>query len=178
MSGIERASAGVPIRLTRAIDDAPDVADVLTDRARALAKDPSKQALFLVGHGPNSAEDYAEWMHNLRPIAERVKQRTGFRSVLVGLVRDDAPKPVRAEAVDHVREMIRLQQELTGRDVVVVPVLIANGRVSRETIPADLKGMPIVYSGDALLPHAGMARWVESRVRDIAGRELAETPAR
>lgn len=177
MSGIERPTAGIPLRLARAIDDAPDVADVLADRARALAKDPRKQALFLVGHGPNSAEDYAAWMQNLRPIAERVKQQAGFRSVLVGLVRDDAPALVRAEAVAEVRDLIRLQRELTGRDVVVVPVLIASGRVSRETIPADLKGMPIVYSGEALLPHAGMARWVETRVRGTAAQSVAERPS-
>ena len=175
MSGIERSRAGVPIRLARAIDDAPDVADVLADRARALAKDPRKQALFLVVHGPNSAEDYAAWMNNLRPIAERVKQRAGFRSVLVGLVRDDASKPVRAEAVDHVRELIRMQRELTGRDVVVVPVLVASGRVSRETIPADLKGLPVIYSGETLLPHPGMARWIETRVHDMARRDVAGT---
>lgn len=175
MSGIERSTAGVPIRLARAIDDAPDVADVLADRARALAKDPRKQALFLVGHGPNSAEDYAAWMNNLRPIAERVKQQAGFRSVLVGLVRDDASKPVRAEAVDHVRELIRMQRELTGRDVVVVPVLVASGRVSRETIPADLKGLPVIYSGETLLPHPGMARWIETRVHDMARRDVAGT---
>ena len=175
MSGIERSTAGVPIRLARAIDDAPDVADVLADRARALATDPRKQALFLVGHGPNSAEDYAAWMNNLRPIAARVKQQAGFRSVLVGLVRDDASKPVRAEAVDHVRELIRMQRELTGRDVVVVPVLVASGRVSRETIPADLKGLPVIYSGETLLPHPGMARWIETRVHDMARRDVAGT---
>ena len=173
MSGIERSTAGVPIRLARAIDDAPDVADVLADRARALAKAPRKQALFLVGHGPNSAEDYAAWMNNLRPVAERVKQQVGFRSVLVGLVRDDASKPVRAEAVEHVRELIRMQRELTGRDVVVVPVLIASGRVSRETIPADLEGLPVIYSGETLLPHPGMARWIETRVHDLLRQDVA-----
>jgi sirohydrochlorin cobaltochelatase len=165
MSGIERPTAAVPLRLARAIDDAPEAADVLVDRARALATEPQKQALFLVGHGPNSAEDYAAWMHHLRAVAERVREQAGFRSVRVGLVRDDAPKAVRSEAVDQVREVIQLQQELTGRDVVVVPVLIARGRVSRETIPADLKGLPIIYSGETLLPHAFMARWIESRVR-------------
>jgi sirohydrochlorin ferrochelatase len=114
-------------------------------------------------------------MNNLRPIAERVKQQAGFRSVLVGLVRDDASKPVRAEAVDHVRELIRMQRELTGRDVVVVPVLVASGRVSRETIPADLKGLPVIYSGETLLPHPGMARWIETRVHDMARRDVAGT---
>lgn len=164
MSGIERAGAGVPLRLTKAVDDAPQIADVLADRAKALATDPARQALFLVGHGPNSAEDYAEWMANLRRVADMVRARTGFRSVLLDLVRDDAPPPVRAEAVARVRELIQLQHQLTGREVVVVPVLISTGRVSTEKLPKDLQGLPMSYTDEGLLPHSGMARWVESRV--------------
>jgi sirohydrochlorin cobaltochelatase len=169
MSGIERASGGVPLRLTKAVDDAPEIADVLADRAKGLAKDPAHQALFLVGHGPNSAEDYAEWMANLRRVADTVRARTGFRSVLLDLVRDDAPPQVREEAVARVRELIQLQHQLTGRDVVVVPVLISTGRVSTEKLPKDLEGLPMSYTAEGLLPHSGMARWVESRVRGAAG---------
>jgi sirohydrochlorin cobaltochelatase len=148
------------------MDDAPQVAAVIAERALALAGDASGRALFIVGHGPNSAEDAAEWMRNLRPIADTVRARTGFRSVLVGLVRDDAPAPVRAEAVKQVREMIALQHELTGEDVIVVPVLVSTGSVSRDKLPADLAGLPVVYKGEALLPHPGMARWVEARVAE------------
>ncbi len=164
MSGIERAAVDVPVRVTRAMDDSPEVAGVIAARARALADDPADRALFIVGHGPNSAEDHARWMENLRPVADTVKARTGFRSVLVGLVRDDAPAAVRAEAVRQVREMIALQHELTGRDVIVVPVLVSTGTVSRDKLPRDLAGLPVVYSGEALLPHPGMARWIEARV--------------
>ena len=81
------------MRVTAALDDAPEVAHVLADRARALATAPGDQALFLVGHGPNSAEGYAAWMANLRPIADSVAALTHFRDVKVGLVRDDAPAP-------------------------------------------------------------------------------------
>jgi hypothetical protein len=35
----------------------------------------------------------------------------------------------------------------------------------REKLPKDLKGLPIVYTSQALLPHAEIARWVESRVQ-------------
>lgn len=168
MAGIERADVGVPIRLARAIDDSPDVARVLAERALALATAPAGQALFLVGHGPNSAEDHAEWMRNLRPIADSVKAATGFRDVKIGLVRDDAPAEVRAEAVRAVRETIELQHALTQQPVVVVPVLVSTGGVSREKLPKDLAELPIVYSGDALLPHPGLARWIESRVRETA----------
>jgi sirohydrochlorin cobaltochelatase len=168
MSGIEPAAAAVPIRLTKAVDDAPEVAEVLAERAKGLASHPSRQALFLVGHGPNSAEDYAEWMVNLRRVADTVRARTGFRSVLLDLIRDDAPKPVRAEAVARVRELIQLQHQLTGQDVVVVPVLISTGTVSTEKLPRDLQGLPMKYTSEGLLPHSGMARWVESRVRQAA----------
>lgn len=168
MSGIERADTDVPIRVAKAIDDSPEVARVLAERALALAEDPARQALFIVGHGPNSSEDYAAWMSNLRPIADSVRAVTGFADVKVGLVQDDAPAAVRAEAVRRVREIIELQHQVTGRDVVVVPALISRGQISLEKIPADLAGLPIVYSGDALLPHDGLARWIEARVAQTA----------
>ena len=72
-------------------------ARVLAERATALAPDAAaraQSALLLLGHGPNSAEDYAAWMKNLRGVADTVKAATGFRSVLVELVQhaaDEAP---------------------------------------------------------------------------------------
>ena len=168
MSGIARPSTRLPIVVTRAMDDAPEVARVLADRAKAIATAPQQQALFLVGHGPNEAGEYAEWMRNLRPVADSVRAWVGFRDVKVDLVRDDAPAPVRAEAVRRVRELIDLQARLTGRDVVVVPVLVSKGRVSREKFMADLAGLPVVYSGEPLLPHPHLAAWIESRVREGA----------
>ncbi|HEX5581845.1 MAG TPA: CbiX/SirB N-terminal domain-containing protein [Gemmatimonadaceae bacterium] len=172
MGGITRPDVKVPLRLTRAVDESPDAARVLAERAKAIVPDAaerSRRALFLLGHGPNSAEDYASWMRNLRQVADTVRAATGFRSVLVELVRDDAPAEVRAEAVARVRELIALQHELTGKDVAVVPILVSTGQVSKEKFPKDIEGLPVIYTGDALLPHPEMARWVEARVRE-AGR--------
>lgn len=161
MSGIERPRASVPLRLAPALDDAPQLGRILADRALALAPDARERAVLIVGHGPNSAEDYAAWMSNLRVVADSVKARGGFRDVRVELVRDDAPAPVRAEAVRRTRELIELQRMVTGKDVLVVPVLISTGVVSRDKLPADLIGMPMIYSGLPLLPHPEMVRWIE-----------------
>lgn len=174
MAGIEKPKTSLPIIVTPAMDNAPQVAQVLADRAKALAPNPKERALLIVGHGPNSAEDYASWMENLRQVADTVKAMTGFRDVRVELVRDDAPAPVRAEAVKRVRELIDLQQMATGKEVIVVPVLVSKGSVSRDKVPADIKGTPSVYSGEPLLPHDAMSRWVEMRVRD-AGKAPAKT---
>ena len=169
MAGIDRAATKTPMRVTKAMDASGEVAQVLADRALAMTKTPKEQALLIVGHGPNSAEDYAGWMENLRPIADSVKKLTGFRDVRVDLVRDDAPAPVRAEAVRRVRELIELQHLATGREVIVVPVLVSKGSVSRSKVPNDIRGTPSLYVGEPLLPHPAMARWIESRVREAAG---------
>lgn len=165
MAGLERPRARVPLRVAKGMDGAPHVARVLTDRAVALSNNPRERAVLIVGHGPNSAEDYAAWMKNLRVVADSVKARGGFRDVRVELVRDDAPPLVRAEAVQRTRELIELQYLATGKDVLVVPVLVSKGVVSRDKLPQDLKGLPIVYSGEPLLPHPEMVRWIEFSAR-------------
>ena len=167
MAGIQRPSSKVPLRVTKAMDDAPHVARVLGERARGLAISPARQAVFIVGHGPNSAEDYAAWMANLRVVADTVKALGGFRDVRVDVVRDDAPAPVRAEAVRRVRELIELQHLLTGERVVVVPVLVSKGAISRDKLPNDLRGLPIIYVGEPLLPHPQISRWIEDRARSV-----------
>ncbi|MES2525335.1 MAG: CbiX/SirB N-terminal domain-containing protein [Gemmatimonadota bacterium] len=177
MAGIERPTPSVPMRVSKAMDDALPVARVLSDRALAMTGNPGSEALLIVGHGPNSAEDYAAWMGNLRTVADSVKTWTGFRDVRVELVRDDAPAPVRAEAVRRVRELIELQHGVTGRDVIVVPVLVSTGSVSRDKVPNDIKGTRSRYVGLPLLPHPMMARWIEQRVREMSSAASSAAPA-
>jgi sirohydrochlorin ferrochelatase len=168
MAGIERVKTRLPVRVAAALDDAPELAEILAQRARALAPDPRSQALLLLGHGPNSAEDYAAWMANLRRVASRVKSMSGFRDVRVELVRDDAPEAVRAEAVLRARELISLQSEITSKDVVVVPILIARSSIGDEKLKRDLEGLPIRYSGEPLLPHPLIAEWIKRRAREVS----------
>ncbi len=164
MGGVERVT-NTPMIVAQGLDDSPELAHILADRAKTLAPtDREHRALFLMGHGPNSAEDYATWMRNLRAVADSVRALTSFGSVMVELVRDDAPAPVRAEAVQRSREIIALQHAATNADVVVVPILVSAGDISQRKLPADLAGLPIVYSGEPLLPSDALVHWVERRV--------------
>jgi len=161
MGGIERPADRTGLTLLSALDSAPELADALTERAISLVPDRAQRAVLVLGHGPNGAEDYARWMAALRPVAERVRQRAGYRLAAVELVRDDAPAMVRAEAVARVREIVTWLSQITGAPVAVVPALVATGAVSQVTLKRDLEGLPVVYAGDAMLPNLGMARWVE-----------------
>ncbi|HEY4306755.1 MAG TPA: CbiX/SirB N-terminal domain-containing protein [Gemmatimonadaceae bacterium] len=166
MGGLEPVKS-VPMIVANGLDDSPELARILAERARALApRDRAHRALFLMGHGPNSAEEYATWMKNLRVVADSVRAATGFASVAVELVRDDAPAGVRAEAVKRSREIIALQHAATNKDVVVVPILVSAGDISQRKLPTDLAGLPITYSGEPLLPSPELVHWVERRTRD------------
>ncbi|MEK7402404.1 MAG: CbiX/SirB N-terminal domain-containing protein [Gemmatimonadota bacterium] len=176
MAGHDRARAAVPIRVAPALDQSPALADVLTDRALAMTPNPRERAVLIVGHGPNSAEDYAAWMAHLRVVADSVRRRGGFRDVRVELVRDDAPAPVRAEAVLRTRELVELQSLATGKKVLVVPLLISRGAISRDKLPSDLQGTPSEYSGEPLLPHPAIVRWIEQSA--LTARSVPSAAAR
>ncbi|MBV6520385.1 MAG: hypothetical protein MNPFHGCM_00491 [Gemmatimonadaceae bacterium] len=176
MAGLEPANTSVPLRITRAIDDAPELARVLADRALAIAPAPAGRALFIIGHGPNSAEDYAEWMARLRIVADSVSKLTGFADVRIELMRDDAPAHVRAEAIRRIRDLIELQHAATKQDVVVVPVLVARGDVNNVKVPRDLAGLPIAYRGDGLLFHPAMVAWAKRRIQEAASAPVSSHP--
>jgi sirohydrochlorin ferrochelatase len=174
MGGLERVTA-TPMIVAHGLDDSPELARVLAERATALVPTGREQrALFLLGHGPNDATEYATWMKNLRAVADSVRAATGFASVAVELVRDDAPAIVRAEAVKRSREIIQLQHSATRHDVAVVPILISGGDISRRKLPTDLAGLPIVYSGAPLLPSPELVRWVERRVLESQAQVAAQ----
>ena len=162
--GIERPSAKVPMRVVPALDESHELARVLVERATAFEPNAKGKALMLVGHGPNSAEDYAFWMRNLRVVTDSVRRWSAFKDVRVELVREDAPAPVRAEAIQRLRELIAMQAQITGDTVVVVPILVSKGGISRSRIMKDLEGLPVRYADTSVLPHPAIASWIARRV--------------
>ena len=68
----------------------------------------------------------------------------------------------------RLRELIELQYQATGQPVAVVPVVISRGDLTTRKLPADLQGLPILYTDEGLLPDVGLARWVETRVLETS----------
>ena len=167
MSGIARPTDRMPMTLTPALDDAAELVDALSARAETLRPDRgTRAALLLVGHGPNLEAEYAHWMEHLRRVAQGVRERTGWRDVRVGLVKDDAPPAERAEAVRNVRDLAELQAAMARDSVTVVPILLAPGKLTKVGLPRDLANLPVRYTGEPLLPHPALGRWIARRVRE------------
>jgi sirohydrochlorin ferrochelatase len=142
-----------------ALDDSSYLADILADRARGMSEAPSRESVVLVAHGPNEDDDAALWLADLGRVAQRVRERGGYRQVDTCLLRDDAPAEVLEAARTHLRDVVQAGAQ-HGR-VIVVPVLLSQGRVAWQ-IPEILDGLTYVWDGRTILPDTRIAEWILS----------------
>lgn len=169
-----RGSAPV-IAVTSAMDDHPLLAAILTDRARALSRDPARESLVLVAHGPNPDAEALRWIETLQRLGGQITKTLPFAAVDVRLLRDDAPKPVKERALAELRAAV--SERSAGGRVLVVPVLMAPGRVANQ-IPRVLEGLEYAWSGETILPDSRVADWILAKANEaLASSHVSGPPA-
>ena len=158
------------VGVTPALDAHPILADILADRARALSRNPSTESLVIVAHGPNGAADADRWMSVIRELGVQIQSRVPFKELDVRLLRDDAPTPVKDQALAELRHAVA-SRATSGR-VVVVPLLLGPGRVV-DQIPNVLTGLNYRWDGRPVLPDSRIAEWVLSQVERVSAQQDA-----
>lgn len=155
----------VPTRVTSALDDAPELGEALAARWRELPAADRARPLVLVAHGPNADADVSRWIAGIRSATAPLAAALGDKPLHIGLLRDDAPREVRAAAVQGIRDTITALATQHGDSVTVMTVLVSSGQINRVKVPQDLAGMPMRYVGAALAPYPALARWIERVAR-------------
>ena len=156
----EHTEPAVPMRVTPALDASPELAAALAARWAELDERDRSRPLLLVAHGPNSPEDAERWIADITAVSEGLRKATG-RELHVALLRDDAPAPVRAAAVQAMRDSVLAMAARARDSVVAMPVMISSGSITRTKIPRDLADLPLRYRAEPLAPLAALARWIE-----------------
>lgn len=151
----------VPVRVTGALDAAPELGVALAERWKALSERDRARPVMLVAHGPSDELEARAWVRNIASAASVLTLAGLRRPAEVALLKDDAPAEVRATAISDMRQRLVALSADVHDSVVVLPVLISAGPLVDITIPADLKDMPIRYSRTSLAPSAALARWIE-----------------
>jgi sirohydrochlorin cobaltochelatase len=154
------AAPPVPMRVTAALDDSPELGAALLERWRTLSPVERARPLLLVAHGPSSDAEAALWLAHLETVSAGIRGE-GRIPVAIGLLRDDASPPVRAAAIAEIHATVARLARQSNDSVTALPVLISSGRIDAVTIPNDLKGLPVRYSALPLSPLAALARWIE-----------------
>lgn len=150
--------SSVPVRMTAALDRHPVVADILLSRAQSISRDPAREVVILVAHGPVPDDDNARWLADMGALAGRMRSASNFKRIEYLTVRDDAKEPVRAQATAELRKVVE-RATSEGSRVLIVPLLVSYGGIE-EGIKKRLDGFDYVMSGQGLLPDERLARWV------------------
>lgn len=151
----------VPVRVTDALDAAPELGEVLLERWQSRDADDRLRPVVLVAHGPTTDADAAQWERALLQANAPLRTALAGMPLRVGLLRDDAPPAERSRAVKAIRDTITALAARHGDSVLVMTVLISSGGINRVKVPADLAGTPMRYAGVVLAPHPMLARWIE-----------------
>jgi sirohydrochlorin cobaltochelatase len=138
------------------------MADVILERAEDLLRGkeipPGRRALVLLGHGTdlNKSSGGVIYLN-----AERIRERSLYDLVEVGFL-DQAP------------EIGEVVEKVEAENVVLIPVFIAEGWHTRETIPEDLgltgevtaRPDKTIFYGAPVGTHPSMADLIAARARE------------
>lgn len=138
------------------------MADVILERADDLLEgkvlSPGRRALVLLGHGTEMNKSSSEVIYLN---ADRIRERDLYDLVEVGFLDQD---PEIGEVVENVE----------AENVVLIPVFIAEGWHTRETIPEDLaltgevtiRAGKTIFYGAPVGTHPSMAALIVARARE------------
>ncbi|MCZ8516272.1 cobalamin biosynthesis protein CbiX [Paenibacillus filicis] len=143
------------IHFTAPVDDDPVIADIVYAKLKRLSSEPERELVLLIGHGSIEKGFHELWLRGLEKLAQRLKLLGGFAEADTAMLLPDQV----GEKMDRWRQ---LRPELT---VIVAPLFLSEGYFTREVIPERLQGYTYRYGGEALLPHPGIARWIERQAR-------------
>jgi sirohydrochlorin cobaltochelatase len=153
----------IPIRMTPALNDHSIVADILTDRARSISRNPPDEAVVIVAHGPVGDEENRRWLADMGSLAARVQNAAPFSAVEYLTLRDDAPKPVRDQATAELRA-VATKHLSAGRRVLVVPLLVSFGGIEKG-LRERLEGLAYTMPAAALAPDDRLVDWVAAMAK-------------
>jgi hypothetical protein len=155
--GVRRLKSDAALVLTATIDKSPTLAEILASRAGELGRDPSKEAVVLVGIAPRSDKNLEAWKSAVTAIAESVRIKGGFRESAIIWVRDG----VRAGQQDKDRSTNKTTlRALTTKGTVVAIPLAPDGKRVGQLLQRQIGTVGYRWNGKGVIGDPRLAEWV------------------
>lgn len=143
---------------TQGLADAEDMGAVLADRARALSRDPQREDVLILAHGPGDDAENERWLAAINARAEAVRDLLPFRRVQVMTLREDWPEK-REEAERRIRAFVELARA-EGITTIVIPFRVQGFGPYAQV----LDGLEYVADGHGLVPHPKVTEWIAEQI--------------
>lgn len=144
--------------------DAEGMGTVLADRAAELSKDPPREDVLILAHGPGDDEENARWLAKLDARAGAVRSRLPLRRVQVETLREDWPEK-RMDAEKRIRAFAERAAAEGGKAIVIPYRVQGFGPYAKV-----LEGIDYKSNGKGLIPHAEVLKWIERQVAELESR--------
>lgn len=146
---------------TEGLADAPEMSDVIVDRARALSREPRNEEVLVLAHGPGDDAENERWLGALDRRAEAIRDALPFARVSVATLREDWPEK-RAIAEAEARAFVEAA-DTAGRTAIVIPFRVSGfGNYA-----AVLEGLEYRADQRGLIPHEAVTRWIARQAQAL-----------
>lgn len=141
--------------------DWPLVERIMADRVAALSRNPARESVLVIAHGPGDEAENARWLSAMEARLEAVRRLGPFGEVRCETLREDWPAR-RAQAEARIRAFVK-ERTAAGERVLVVPFRVAGFGPYAEV----LSGLSYVADGAGLCPHPLVTRWIEEQAEAL-----------
>jgi len=141
--------------------DAEGMGTVLADRATELSRDPAREDVLILAHGPGDDQENARWLAKLDARAGAVRSRLPLRRVEVETLREDWPEK-RVEAEKRIRAYAE-RAIADGGKAIVIPYRVQGFGPYAKV----LEGIDYTSNGKGLIPHVEVVKWIEQQAAEL-----------
>jgi sirohydrochlorin cobaltochelatase len=146
------------LKFAEPLDDHPLVGEIILDYVNEVSKEPAKEEIIIIGHGPVDAEDNRDQLALMENLAAMVRAGGDFAAVNVMSMQDDAPRDVRMARIQELRDLVSGAQT-RGNEAIVVTNLLGT-RIVQSSLRRALRGLPYRYNFKGLVEHEKFIEWV------------------
>lgn len=139
---------------TEGLSEDPAMGTVLAERAVQLSRDPAREDVLVLAHGPGDDAENERWLRRTDELATSVRRARPFRRVEALTLREDWPEK-RREAERRARAFVERARSEGGRALVIPFRVFGFGPYAKV-----LEGLEYGSDGRGLLPHALVVAWI------------------
>lgn len=136
------------------------ISAILLDYAKELSRDPAREVVAILAHGPDDAEENADELALLEQHAAEIRKGRAFADVRGFTLQDDAPSAIRQANINQIRQWMESAIDRDQR-VIILTTLPVNGNVHKK-IRRDLKGLDYAMSERGIVEHSRFSEWIDS----------------
>lgn len=160
---LEKVKFKVSYKIASPINYHPLIAKILEGRLDEIISASELASVFILAHGPISAEDNKEWLRDLEKYGKLLSTKFESAKFFGMTFRDDAPPFIKDAAIKKIQDAVALEKS-KGRKVIVVPFLLAPGG-REEEVKRILENCGCEIIDGAILPHQNVSKWIEEQLK-------------